>query len=46
MYFVGMPYLMRDGINWLLARESRWPLAIWSGVAYGAMLLLLALFTY
>lgn len=46
MYFVGMPYLMRDGIDWLLAKESRWNLAIWSGVGYGALLLVLALFTY
>jgi hypothetical protein len=46
MFFVGMPFLMRDGITWLLARESRWQLAIWSGVAYGAALLALALTTY
>jgi hypothetical protein len=46
MYFVGMPFLMRDWIGWLLARENRWNLAIWSGVAYGAALLILAVTTY
>lgn len=24
LYFVGMPYLFRDGMNWLLASERRW----------------------
>lgn len=46
MYFIGMPYLMRDWIGWLLAKEGRWSLAIWSGVAYGAALLVLAVTTY
>jgi hypothetical protein len=46
MFFVGMPYLMRDGITWLLAKESRWNLAVFSGIAYGAALLLLAVLTY
>lgn len=46
MFFVGMPFLMRDWINWLLARESRWNLAVWSGIGYGALMLVLAIFTY
>lgn len=46
MFFVGMPFLLRDIIGWLLARESRWNLAVWSGVGYGALMLLLAIFTY
>ncbi len=46
MYFIGMPYLMRDWIGWLLAKKGRWSLAIWSGVAYGAALLVLAVTTY
>lgn len=46
MYFIGMPYLMRDWIAWLLAKDGRWSLAIWSGVAYGAALLVLAVTTY
>ncbi len=46
MYFVGMPFLMRDWIGWLLAKQGRWNLAVWSGVAYGAILLVLAVTTY
>ena len=46
MYFVGMPYLMRDWITWLCDRQSRWNAAVWSGVAYGGLMILLALFTY
>lgn len=46
MFFVGMPYLMRDWITWLLAKPGRWNLAVWSGIAYGAVLLLLAVTTY
>lgn len=46
LFLVGMPFLMRDWINWVLAKESRWSLAVWSGVAYGALLLVLALLTY
>eukprot|EP01031_Cornospumella_fuschlensis_P015982 gene15982-19523_t len=35
MFYVGMPFLMRDLITWLLAKESRWKLAVWGGFAYG-----------
>jgi hypothetical protein len=45
-FFVGMPYVMRDGIHWLLARENRLKIAIGSGVVYGAALLALAVMTY
>jgi hypothetical protein len=46
MFFVGMPYLMRDGIAWLLAKEGRWNLAVFSGIGYGLALLVLAILTY
>jgi hypothetical protein len=46
LFFVGMPFLMRDWITWVVAKESRWRLAIWAGVAYGALLLVLAVTTY
>ncbi|MES2506340.1 MAG: hypothetical protein V4599_06525 [Verrucomicrobiota bacterium] len=46
MFFVGMPYLMRDWTTWLLAKPARWNLAVWSGVAYGALMLVLAITTY
>ncbi|HRK16277.1 MAG TPA: hypothetical protein PK490_18495 [Prosthecobacter sp.] len=46
MFFVGMPFLMRDWITWLLAKPARWSAAVWSGMIYGAVLLVLALTTY
>lgn len=46
MFFVGMPFLMRDWVTWLLAKPARWSAAVWSGLAYGALLLVLALATY
>ncbi|HBJ83980.1 MAG TPA: hypothetical protein DDZ88_08950 [Verrucomicrobiales bacterium] len=46
MYFIGMPFLMRDWINWLLAKPQRWNLAVYSGIGYGVMLLVAALLFY
>lgn len=46
MYFIGMPFLMRDWVNWLLAKPQRWNLAVWSGIGYGAVLLLAAILFY
>jgi hypothetical protein len=46
MFWIGMPFLMRNWIDWLLAKESRWKLCVWSGVAYGALMLILAVTTY
>lgn len=46
MYFIGMPFLMRDWINWLLAKPQRWNLAVCSGIAYGVVLLVTALLFY
>ena len=46
LFFVGMPFLMREWITWLLAKESRWSIAVWSGVVYGVLLLVLAVTTY
>jgi hypothetical protein len=46
MYFIGMPFLMRDWINWLLAKPQRWNLAVYSGIGYGAVLLVTALLFY
>ena len=40
MFFVGMPYLMRDWISWLTQKPSRWNLAALGGAAYGALLLI------
>lgn len=46
MFWVGMPFLMRDWIGWLTAKDSRWKLAVYSGIAYGALLLIVALIDY
>lgn len=46
MYFIGMPFLMRDWVNWLLAKPQRWNLAVYSGIGYGAVLLLAAILFY
>lgn len=46
MYFIGMPFLMRDWVNWLVAKPQRWNLAVYSGIGYGAALLLAAILFY
>jgi hypothetical protein len=46
MYFIGMPFLFRDSVNWLTAKPARWNAAIVSGIGYGAVLLVAALLWY
>jgi hypothetical protein len=46
MFFVGMPYLMRDWINWVTARQSRWKAAMVAGLAYGSVMLVAAVLWY
>lgn len=46
MFFIGMPYLLRDWIDWLTAKPARWKLASLAGAAYGAAMLVLALVAY
>jgi len=46
IYFVGMPFLLRDWVNWLLAKPQRWNLAVYAGLAYGVVLLVTALLLY
>jgi hypothetical protein len=43
MFFIGTPYVLRDGIQWVLASEARWRLAVFSGIAYGAAIIAAAL---
>lgn len=38
MFWVGMPYLMRDQINWVLAKESRYRYGAIAGAAYGLVM--------
>jgi len=46
MFFVGMPYLLRDVITWVTQSTARFRTAAMAGVIYGAVLLVAALFTY
>lgn len=46
MFFVGMPYLLRDAIDWLGANAKRWRIAALTGASYGALVLICALLFY
>ncbi len=46
MFYVGMPYLMRDGIDWVVAEPSRWRMGALAGLGYGVVLLLCAVMFY
>jgi hypothetical protein len=39
LFWIGMPYTLRDQIAWLTRTAGRWRLAVIGGVAYGALLL-------
>ena len=39
MFWVGMPYTLRDQITWITASESRWRTAVFAGIGYGVALL-------
>jgi hypothetical protein len=38
MFWVGMPYTLRNQIGWVTATETRWRAAAFAGLAYGALL--------
>ena len=38
MFWVGMPYTLRDQINWVTASEQRWRAATVAGLACGALI--------
>jgi hypothetical protein len=44
MFWVGMPFLMRDWIDWLISKEhpKRWTYACGIGVGYGLLMILCA----
>ena len=46
MYFVGMPYLLRDWITWCSDKPVRWRMAALGGAAYGAVMLVAAVLWY
>ncbi len=35
MFWVGMPYLFRDAVNWVTAEQKRWKAICFAGLAYG-----------
>jgi hypothetical protein len=41
LFWIGMPYTLRDQINWVIGSETRWRAAVYAGLAYGALLLVL-----
>ena len=44
MFWVGMPYTLRDQISWVTKDQKRWHMAAVAGVAYGILLALLPMF--
>lgn len=46
MFFIGMPFLMRDWVNTLISKPQRWNLAVYGGIAYGIVLLACAILFY
>jgi len=46
LFWVGMPWVLRDQITWLTAVKSRLPAAAWGGVIYGAAVIACAAFLW
>ncbi len=46
LFWVGMPYLMRDAIGWVTAQPKRWRLACSAGTLYGLAILICAFAFY
>lgn len=44
LFWVGIPWLLRDQIAWVLAKPLRFQLGAWAGAIYGVILLLCAVF--
>ena len=42
LYCVGMPYLFRDAVTWIIATPKRWNIACLLGLGYGAATLVCA----
>lgn len=43
LFWVGIPWLLRDQITWLTARRARYQAAAWGGLVYGVAILAAAL---
>jgi len=46
LFWVGMPWLMRDQINWAVKRNGTYRLLCGAGIFYGAVLVILSLTQY
>lgn len=46
LFFVGMPFLLRDGLAWVTATPLRWRAAAGLGLAWGASILGCAIFLW
>jgi hypothetical protein len=46
LFWVGMPWIMRDQISWLTARMRRYQAAAWAGVLYSSAVILCAVFLW
>jgi hypothetical protein len=46
LFWVTMPYLLRDQINWMARHDGRWKLVHSAAVLYGAIVVFLALSQY
>jgi len=46
MFYVGMPYLMRDGIDWVVAKPLRWKMSALAGLSYGVAVIVCAMMFY
>ena len=43
LFLVGAPYLLRDLIGWITSKPWRYHAVAWSGIAYGALLIVVSL---
>lgn len=43
MFWIGMPYVLRDQLAWVAKSEGRWRAAAFGGLVYGVLLLILPL---
>jgi hypothetical protein len=43
LFMVGAPYLLRDLIGWVTDKAWRYHAVAWSGIAYGALLIVVSL---
>jgi hypothetical protein len=46
LFWVGMPWLMRDQIGWLTAKTPRYRAAAWVGLLYSVALIVCAVFLW